>query len=185
MGNIFKVKLRGFEFEFKTKPGVFSKGGLDLGSQLLIENMQIEDNTMVADLGCGSGVIGFAAARLNRLGHVHLLDVNLRVIELAKENVILNDFKNAEVFLSDLFSADQNRTYHTILSNPSQHLGNEFLDEIARECSNHLKPQGTVYWVVQKHVKPVIEKLFKKYFGNCTIVAHGKEHIVLTGVKNG
>lgn len=185
MDNTFKVKLRGFEFEFKTKPGVFSRGGLDWGSQLLIEKMEVEDGTMMADLGCGSGVIGFAAAKLNPKGHVHLLDVNLRVVELAKENTSLNDFKNVEVFLSDLFSSVSDRTYHTILSNPSQHLGNEFLEEAAKECFKHLKEGGKVYWVVQKHVRPPVERLFKKCFRNCTIVAHGKEHVVLKGVKNG
>lgn len=182
---IITENIHGVEVSFKTKSGVFSKAGLDSGSKLLIDSMEIKDGTLVADLGCGTGVIGFVAAKLNPSGHVHILDVNLRTIELAKENAELNKFKNVEVFLSDIFSAVPDRTYHTILSNPPQHLGNEFLEETALECFNHLKPGGVTFWVMQNHLKPVSDRLFQKYFGNCKIVSHGREHVVLKAVKKG
>lgn len=183
MDDIITQNLRGFEIKFKTRPGVFSRQGLDLGSRLLIDNMKVENGSMVADLGCGSGVIGFVAAKLNPKGHVHLLDVNLRTVELATNNVDLNNFKNVEVFLSDLFSAVCDRTYHLILSNPVQHSGNEFLEESARECFKHLKSGGVVYWVIQKHVTPLIKRLFEKYFSNYEVVAHGKMHSVIKAEK--
>lgn len=183
MDDVIIQYLRGFEIKFKTKPGVFSKGGLDNGTRLLIESMVVEDGTVVVDLGCGAGVVGFVAAKLNPHGHVHLLDVNLRTVELAKENAQLNNLKNVEVYLSDQFSAVGGRAYQLIVSNPSQHLGNDFLEEMAKECFGHLKPGGLVYWVVQKHVKPVIVRLFEKYFTNCTMVAVGKSHIVLKAQK--
>lgn len=183
MNNIITEKLRGFDIRFKTKAGVFSKQGLDSGSRLLIDNMQIQDQTLVADLGSGTGIVGFVVAKLNPRGHVHLLDEHLRSMKLAEENTELNGFKNVEVYLSDLFSAVGSRTYQTILANPPQHLGNEFLDEAASECFIHLKPGGEVYWVVQTHIKPVIERLFKKYFKNSTIVATGREHVVMKAIK--
>lgn len=181
----FTERIRGVEIKFKTKPAVFSRQGLDSGTRLLAENMEVEDGVMVADLGCGTGVLGFVAAKLNPNGHVHLLDVNLRTIELAKENVELNKLNNVEIFLSDLFSAVSDRSYHLILSNPAQHFGNQFLDECTKECVDHLKSAGCVYWIVQKHVQPVIERLFDKYFGNCTIVARSNAHVVLKAQKNG
>lgn len=185
MNNIITEKLIGFEIKFKTRPGVFSEKGLDLGTRLLVENMEVKDGTMVADLGCGSGIMGFVAAKLNPKGHVHLLDDRLRAIELAKENVELNNLKNIEVYLSDLFSEVSTRTYHQIYCNPPQDMGNEFLEEMVRECFDHLKENSSVYWVVQKHISTVAERLFKKYFGNSTIVATGKIHTVLKGIKNG
>ncbi len=188
MDDLIVGKIKGVEVKFKTKPGVFSRQGLDLGSKLLVEKVdfsKLPEKGMVADLGCGSGVIGFFVAKLNPLAHVHLLDVNLRSVELAEENAKLNRLYNVEVHLSDNFSAVAERSYHLILSNPAQHLGNEYLKETAKDCYEHLKPGGEVYWVVQSHVKPVIERLFEKNFGNCTIVAHGKEHVVLKGEKDG
>lgn len=184
MDNIITENLRGVEIQFKTKAGVFSKQGLDSGTKLLVENAEIQDGTLIADLGCGSGVLGFVLAKLNKNGHIHLLDDHIRSVKLAEENVELNSLKNVEVYLSDLFSAVGDRTYHQIFSNPPAHLGNDFLEESASECFKHLKPKGEVWWVVPKYLKPVIERMFKKYFKNSTIVANGKEHIVIKASKS-
>lgn len=183
--SIISINLRRFEIKFKSKPGVFSEKGLDLGTKLLIDNMEVMDRTLVADLGSGSGLVGLMAANLNPHGHIHLLDDHLRSVELARENIGLNNLKNVEIYLSDLFSAVEERTYYQIYCNPPQDMGNEFLEEMVSECLKHLKQEGQAYFVVQKHIKPVIERLFKKYFGNSTIVATGKIHVVLKGVKNG
>ena len=183
MDEVIKENIRGYEILFKTKPGVFSKKGLDEGSRLLAEKMRIEDGSLVADLGCGTGVIGFVAAKLNKNGYVHLLDVDLRIIELVKENKELNSLENVEVFLSDLFSAVGNKNYHLIVSNIPQHLGNKFLTEAAEQCLKYLKDDGEVLWVVQKRIRPFFERLFMSVFGNCEIIARGQTHIVLKAVK--
>lgn len=94
MEDIITEKLRGFEIKLKLKPGVFSPRGVDSGSKLFLEHLKIRDETVIADVGCGSGVIGIVAAKLNPAGHVHLLDDHLRSVELAKENVELNRLKN-------------------------------------------------------------------------------------------
>lgn len=171
--------LKGFEIKFHTKPGVFSKQGLDSGTKLLIDNLEVRDGMVVADLGAGAGILGIVLAKLNYNGHVHLLEDHLRAFKLAQENVELNKLRNAEVYLSDLFSAVGDRTYHQIYSNPPQHLGNDFLELTAIECRKHLKPEGEVWWVVQKHVKPLAERLFEKVFSNSKMVAHGREHVIL------
>lgn len=181
--NLITENLRGFEVKFYTRAGVFSKAGLDEGTRLLINHLKVEDGTVVADLGCGGGILGIVLGKLDPEGHIHLFDDHLRSVELAKENVELNHLKNVEVYLSDLFSAVGDRTYHQVFSNPPQHLGNEFLDLIAEECFKHLKPGGEVWWVMQKHLKPFTERLFQKYFGNCKIVAHGREHVILKAQK--
>ncbi|MDO8498717.1 MAG: methyltransferase [bacterium] len=183
MDSLITEKLRGLEVKFYTRAGVFSKSGLDDGTRLLIDNLNIKDGTVVADLGSGAGILGIVLGKLNFHGHVHLFDDHLRSVELAKENVELNRLKNVDVYLSDLFSAVGDRTYHQIFSNPPQHLGNEFLDLVAFECLKHLKPGGETWWVMQKHLKPFTERLFQKHFGNCKIVAHGKEHAILKAEK--
>lgn len=184
MDSLITENLCGFEIKLKTKSGIFSKSGVDAGSKLLIDNMKVSDGSLVADLGCGTGIIGFVAAKLNPSGHVHLLDDHLRSVELAGENVDLNNLKNVEVFLSDLFSAVGSRTYHLILSNPPQHLGNEFLIDCTKQCFDHLKNKGAVYWVVQNHLKAVIIRIFDKQFGNFKIIAQGKDHVVLSAERN-
>ena len=185
MDSLIKLKIKSFEFRLKNKPGVFSKEGIDSGTKLLLNNILIKDGSIIADLGCGAGIIGYVVAKLNPHGHVHLLDDHLRSVILAKENAELNNLKNIEIFFSDLFSAVEDRTYHQILSNPPQQLGNDFLDETANECYNHLKENGELIWVVKKNLKSVIERLFNNYFKNCKIIAQTRMHVVLKATKTG
>lgn len=175
--------IKGKEIKFYTQPGVFSRHGLDSGTKLLMENLTVKDYTVIADLGAGSGALGIFLAKLNPSGHVHLLDDHLRSFQLAQENIELNRFKNGECFLSDLFSAVGERTYHQIFSNPPAQLGNEFLEEIVLESFKHLKPQGELWVVVPKNLKPLIVRLFEKIFSNSKMVAQGREHVVIKGQK--
>jgi 16S rRNA (guanine1207-N2)-methyltransferase len=177
--------IKGVKLKLQPKVGVFAKGNLDPGSKLLIESVVVEDNMVVADLGSGAGVIGLALAKIYPKAHFHLLEEHLRAHNLALENLKLNRVKNVEGYLSDLFSAVSDRTYHLIVSNPPQHLGNELLEEAAKEAFHHLKEKGEVYWVVQKHVRAYIERLFENVFKNCTIVAHNKDYVVIKAIKNG
>ena len=179
MEQVISENLRGFTIKFKTKSGVFSKQGLDVGTKLLIDNLEVIDRTLIADLGSGTGAIGFVCAKLDPYGHVHLLDDHLRSVELAKENTELNDLRNVEVYLSDLFSVFPNRTYHQILSNPPQQLGNEFLEELITESYKHLKENGSLWLVVKNNLKTVIERILNKIFTSYQVVANSKTHIVI------
>lgn len=184
MDNIIVDNLKGFEIKLATRPGVFSWRGADNGTRLLIENMQVKDGSLIADLCSGIGILGIVCAKLNYSGHVHLLEDHLRSKELAEENIELNDVgRNAEVYLSDLFSAVPGRTYHQIYSNPPAQMGNDFLEEVVTSSLVHLKPQGELWFVVPKNLKSVISRLFEKYFGGFTMVAQGREHVVLKAKK--
>jgi len=183
MDELITEKIRGFEIKLKIRPGMFSKKGVDAGSRLLIEKAKIADKTMIADLGCGSGIIGFVGAKLNPSGHIHLLDVNLRAVESAKENAALNNLSNVEVFLSDIFSAVSGRTYHQIFCNPPQHQGAALLEEMAGECFRHLKPGGATWWVVQKHLSAFIKRIFEKTFSKTSVIFRGQDHVLLIGEK--
>ena len=176
------IKIKDVEIKFKTRPGVFSKQGVDAGTRLLLDTLETHDGMLVADLGTGSGILGLYLGKLNYKGHVHLLEDHLRSANLAEENIELNKLRNVEVYMSDLFSAVETRTYHQIFSNPPAQLGNEFLEELITECAKHLKLKGEVWLVVVNHLKPVVSRLLEKALGNYTIEAHGKEHTVLKSV---
>lgn len=172
------------DLKLKTKPGIFSKDRVDLGSQLLINNLNVPtDRAVIADLGCGSGIIGLTLAKMNTRTHIHLLDSDIRAVELARENVEANKLRNAEVFLSDLFKSVDNRSYHQVISNPPQSAGNAFLDEIISESHKHLKINGEALFVVKRNLKNVMERAFRKYFENCTVIAQNKSFILLKGIK--
>lgn len=184
MDKPIEIKIRGVKIKYLTKPGVFSRYGLDNGTKLLLESVEVKDETLVADLGGGMGIISLVAAQLNKHGHIHLLDDHLRSVNLAKENAELNNLSNIEVYLSDLFSAVENRTYHQIFSNPPQQLGNEFLLEVVEESKKHLKPQGELWVVVKQNIKPVMERFMKQIFGKFELVKSAKEHVIIKARNN-
>ena len=89
-------KLINVNFENKnislyTDNGVFSKEHFDYGSRLLIKNFISEDKEgKVLDLGCGYGVIGILLSQNKNL-FIDMVDVNLRALELTKDNLKLNN----------------------------------------------------------------------------------------------
>src|SRR3989344_4802594 len=91
-----KQKIKGKNFEFYTSSGVFSKEKIDKGTLILAENMKIENNSKVLDIGCGIGILGIAAAKLFS-ANVVMSDINKRAVMLAKMNVKLNNIK-AEIY---------------------------------------------------------------------------------------
>ncbi|MBI4280418.1 MAG: methyltransferase, partial [Armatimonadetes bacterium] len=75
--------LRGREFRFATDRGVFARGGVDRGTRLLIEAMEVGPGDDVLDLGCGYGPVGLVAAALAERGRAWLVDINERAAALA------------------------------------------------------------------------------------------------------
>ena len=95
-------QLRNFHIRFKTDNGVFSKKEVDFGSRLLIESFQMpEINGDILDVGCGYGPIGLTIAKSWPNRTVHMIDVNLRALQLTKENAELNRIKNVNIYESD------------------------------------------------------------------------------------
>lgn len=69
-------------FTLSIGPGVFSPTHT---SRTLADAIEIEPNDLVIDVGCGSGVLAFVAARLGAK-HVIGCDLSERAVEAAREN---------------------------------------------------------------------------------------------------
>src|SRR5436853_6724322 len=86
----FHVSVRGHAFTFRTDAGVFSRGEIDRGTELLLAALEIGPCELILDLGCGYGVIGIVAARLSEGGRIIMTDVNERAVALARTNIAAN-----------------------------------------------------------------------------------------------
>ena len=62
---------------------MFSKKGVDYGSKHLIETMELPEDASVLDVGCGYGPMGLSAAVMCPKGHVTMVDINERAVELS------------------------------------------------------------------------------------------------------
>ena len=66
---------RGIPLAFRTDAGVFSRGEVDAGTDLLLKSLPEEMTGDILDLGCGWGVIGICAARRWPDARVTMADV--------------------------------------------------------------------------------------------------------------
>lgn len=146
----FQEKIKGVELTFRTDSGVFSKGGLDYGSKVLIEHMEIEDHSDVLDVGCGYGPIGLFAAAIGKVRQVTMIDINERAIELAKHNAKRNSIDNVEIMQSNLFEKLEGRRFYSIYTNPPIRAGKEIVHRILAEAKEHLVEGGSLWVVIQK-----------------------------------
>jgi 16S rRNA (guanine1207-N2)-methyltransferase len=146
----FTFELRGFQLRFVTDAGVFSRDRIDFGSVLLIETMEIASDADVLDVGCGYGPIGLTAARLAERGHVTMIDVNERAVELARRNAAANGIQNVNILVSDVYSAVSDKQFDVILTNPPIRAGKEIVHRIFTEGHQRLKEGGHLWVVIQK-----------------------------------
>lgn len=163
----WETTLRGQSFRFTSDAGVFAKGGVDFGSRTLIEAMDIPQQAEVLDVGCGYGPIGLAAAKLASQGHVTMIDVNSRAVELARENAAVNRIANITVLQSDLFAALGEREFDVVLTNPPIRAGKETVHAIFEGAHARLKSGGALWIVIQKKqgapsAKQKLETLFSR-----------------------
>lgn len=144
------TELRGKSLRFTSDAGVFSKGDIDYGSRVLIEAMVIPDGAGVLDVGCGYGPIGISAAYLAPKGHVTMIDINSRAVELARENAQHNGIRNVTVMQSDVLSAVHGRKFDVILTNPPIRAGKAVVHQIFEQAYDHLHEGGSLWIVIQK-----------------------------------
>ncbi|MBM7569414.1 class I SAM-dependent methyltransferase [Paenibacillus sacheonensis] len=142
--------LRGNKLRFTTDAGVFSKTGIDFGSRVLIDALELGERDRILDVGCGYGPIGITAAKLAPAGNVTMIDVNERAVALANENAILNGVSNAAAVQSDIYESIQGQLFDVIITNPPIRAGKEVVHRIFEEGFHLLKPGGSMWVVIQK-----------------------------------
>jgi 16S rRNA (guanine1207-N2)-methyltransferase len=172
----FEAMLRGINLRLASDAGVFSRDGVDYGSRVLIELMDIPHDANVLDIGCGYGPIGLIAARLAPQGHVKLIDVNERAVELAKHNAQLNGIRNVSFAQSDLFVSVEGQTFDVILSNPPIRAGKAVVHQLFEESWRHLNPGGTLWVVIQnKQGAPSARAKLEEIYGEEAVIEVGKD----------
>lgn len=157
------VKINNINFSFLTDYGVFSKNGLDFGTRTLLETLDTSKiSGKVLDFGCGYGPIGIYIAKTTN-SEVHMIDINRRVLGLARKNVSLNHV-NVNIYESNIYEKVTEQ-FDYIISNPPIRVGKEILYKILFEAKEHLKESGELWIVVNKDqgAKSLVKDLEKEY----------------------
>ena len=151
-------------YEFLSDNGVFSKNKIDFGSITLIETYlkNKKDIKSFLDVGCGYGFLSIILARELKISGVGV-DVNLRALDLAQKNAILNQasvsFKESNIY------ENVEGTFDLIITNPPIRAGKEVVMNILVDAQKHLNPDGEVWAVIRKDqgAKSIIKVLLDTY----------------------
>lgn len=174
----FDATLRGNEFRFATTWGLFSPRTIDVGTQLLIEWIEINDGDICLDLGCGYGALGITMAKCARDTNIYMVDKDFVAVDYAKKNIELNNLQNCQAMLSNGFSHLPDMKFDLIVSNLPATVGKELLQIFLRDAKRHLKQNGKLFVVTISGLREFIKRHFIEVFGNYRKVKQRNTHTV-------
>ena len=178
-----KYYIKGFVMNFLTDNGVFSKKAVDFGSSLLLKSLPTLNNVNILDVGCGYGTIGLTIAKMNPTAYVTMVDINQRAVLLTNKNMISNQIKNAEIFVSDIYN-NVHQKYDFIVTNPPIRAGKKVVHNITLGAIAYLKDGGQMWCVIQKKqgAESLLIKL-KDTFSNVEIISKDKGYFIIKSIK--
>ena len=139
---------RGETLRFLTDAGVFSRGEVDFGTDVLLRALPEEMTGRVLDLGCGWGAVGASVGKKYPACRIVMSDVNERALALAAKNAAANGVQ-AETAQSDGLERVEG-PFDYILTNPPIRAGKQVIYRLFAESAQKLSPEGSLYIVIRK-----------------------------------
>ncbi|MCK0116639.1 methyltransferase [Isoptericola sp. S6320L] len=148
------VDLAGVSTQVEVAAGIFSPGGLDKGTRVLLDEVPAPPAGDLLDLGCGWGPIALTMARRAPGATVWAVDVNLRALDLVRRNADrLGIARQVHAVTPDEVPDDV--TFAALWSNPPIRVGKQALHDMLRRWLPRLAPGGAPgggWMVVQKNL---------------------------------
>lgn len=184
----FDYFYRDNKLSLQTDHGVFSKGKIDFGSDLLISTFLNANppgpKKKILDVGCGYGPIGLMCAKVLPYSEITLVDVNERALDLAKDNQKSNKISNANLQVSNCLDAVLDLKFDCVLTNPPIRAGKEIVHQILEQSNDVLSSGGELWVVIQKKQgMPSAKKKMQDLYGNAEIIEKSKGYYILKSVK--
>ena len=150
----------GEKFSLWLEPGVFAKKGVDEGSALLlpwVPRLSEEGrHQVIADAGCGSGLLAAAAAERNPQARIIATDESHLAVKSSRLTFEHAGFKNVEARVANILDGVADGSVDLVISNPPQHqaaaLSQTSLARFIDEAARVLRSQGRLRMVANRHV---------------------------------
>lgn len=186
--SLFTYSYDNHDLELVTDAGVFSKGKIDFGSDLLVKTFLKTyppgPTKNIIDVGCGYGPIGLMIAKVSPHHEVTMVDVNQRALNLSRKNKKRNRIDNVKVKESDGLSQVEDNKYDFVLTNPPIRAGKEVVHRILEDAYVKLKLDGELFVVIQKKQgMPSAKKKMQDTFDNVEVLEKSKGYYILRSVK--
>lgn len=147
---MLNVNIRDINMKFKTSDEVFSPKNADKGTLAMLSVVEFDGDDKVLDLGCGYGLVGIFVAKIINSTNVVMTDVDSKSVELARENIALNDVQGIRLYQSDGFKNIVEKDFNVILSNPPYHADFSVSKEFIEKGFNRLALGGKMYMVTKR-----------------------------------
>jgi 16S rRNA G1207 methylase RsmC len=175
---IISDTLCGHKLEFHTTWGLFSPKGIDEGSRLLLDHIEVNRDDHTLDLGCGYGPLGLTLAKLAPEGTSTLVDKDFVAVEYSNKNAQLNNIYNTKIFLSNGFDQVGDSRFDLIVSNLPAKTGKELYYLYFYDALVRMNPGARFYVVTISGLRKFIAKAFDEVFGNYKKLKQGKTYTV-------
>lgn len=176
--------LAGKDLKFATTWGIFSPREIDSGTDLFLKYLEIKEDEVALDIGCGYGPIGLAIAANAPKGQVHMVDKDFVAVDYSNKNAKLNNLPNAQAYLSNGLSAvPKDIQFTTVVSNIPAKVGKEMLSIMLHDVHNQLAPGGQFVVVTINGLRQYMKRNFMEVFGNYEKVKQGKDYTISRCVK--
>ena len=139
---------RGHELHFTTDAGVFSRGEVDFGTDVLLRSLPESLYGRVLDLGCGWGPVGVSIGKTWPGCAIVMSDVNERALSLAAKNARENGVTAQTVISSGLDNVPGE--FDFIITNPPIRAGKQVIYAMFAQSAHQLKEKGEMYLVIRK-----------------------------------
>jgi 16S rRNA (guanine1207-N2)-methyltransferase len=145
------VRLAGRTVEVEVAPGIFSPGGLDKGTAVLLDEAPAPPATgTFLDLGCGWGPLALTLGLLSPRATVLALDVNERAVDLTRRNAATLWLDGVHASTAD--GIPDAVRFDLIWSNPPIRVGKAALHALLATWLPRLAPDGVAHLVVQRNL---------------------------------
>lgn len=183
-------KRFGFDWQarhYSTGPNVFSNKSIDIGARFMLEQLpKMQLQGRIADLGCGSGILGIETAMISPNAELDFYDESYQAVQATASNwrrIIANDQANF-IWTDSMKDAEPNQ-YDVILNNPPFHQQHTVGDYIAtsmfKDAHRCLKAGGKLYVVGNRHLG--YHSRLRRWFKNVNLVASNSKFVVLCAEK--
>lgn len=144
----FKKYIEYKGIKFSVANTLFSTFRIDLGSEVLLRSIEVDEPKSILDIGCGYGVLGLSLAKIYPDAEVICTDKDLLAVRYTKLNASANGLLNVEAHGSVGIEAVSDKKFDLIVSNIPAKIGDFAIEEdfILKPLS--LLNEGGEYWIV-------------------------------------
>ncbi len=183
-----QIEIKSFETPILNHSNLFSREKLDIGTRFFLDHIPKGNYKTILDLGCGNGLLGITAKKMNPSAQIIFSDESQMAIQsaMANFNHLFPSEREQPIFKwTHCFENEAPCSVDLVLCNPPFHQGHSLNNGIAqqmfRDSQRVLTQEGVLRVIGNSHLNyPLI---LSKWFRKTKIVARNNKFTVTDAVK--